>query len=130
MLKISVWTGLLFGIFLALAEAARNWGNWQWWPFWTVDYMAAALLVIGAILILRGGAKHWLVGGWGFTTAMFWGSFWSHVASVRAGSDKTYGPDGATDESTLTVIIGSMLAIAVIGFIFSLFGKTTATSAD
>ena len=33
-----------FGTFLAIGETVRNWGNWQWWPFWLVDYIAARCL--------------------------------------------------------------------------------------
>jgi len=42
---------------LAIAEAVRNWGNWQWWPFWVVDYVSAGLLVAGALMTLA--ASRW-----------------------------------------------------------------------
>jgi hypothetical protein len=45
--KSAAYLALAFGVFLAIAETARNWGNWQWWPFWLVDYVAATLLVAG-----------------------------------------------------------------------------------
>ena len=43
MTRASAWLAVGFGGFLALAELARNRGNWQWWPFWLVDFIAAAL---------------------------------------------------------------------------------------
>jgi len=47
---------IAFGLFLAVAEAVRNWGDWQWWPFWLVDYIAATLLVAGGVLQNRDSA--------------------------------------------------------------------------
>lgn len=114
--RFSAYLGLGFGVFLAIAEAVRNWGNWQWWPFWLVDYIAAVLLVAGALLTLRstGRGAFVLVGAWGFTTAMFYMSFWSHIASLdqSASGNVAHGP--------LTVIIGVLWCITVAGFVLSL----------
>lgn len=126
MLKLSAYTAITFGIFLSVAEAYRNWGDWQWWPFWAVDYAAALLLIIGGGMVLRGRAKHWLTGGWGFTSAMFYMSFFSHVERLRGEAGRAYGPDGSLTEDSLTQAIGLMLAIALLGFIASLFGKAKA----
>lgn len=116
MLKISAWMAVLFGLALAVLEAVRNWGDWQWWPFWVVDYVAAGLLVAGGAIVLRGGSRHWLGAGWGFACAMFWMSFFGHLEGVLQG--------GVTlRESRLTQIIGAMFAITVAGLIFSLLGR-------
>ena len=116
MLKISAWMAVLFGLALAVLEAVRNWGDWQWWPFWVVDYVAAGLLVVGGAIALRGGSRHWLGAGWGFACAMFWMSFFGHLEGVLQG--------GVTlRESRLTQIIGAMFAITVAGLIFSLLGR-------
>lgn len=64
MTKISAWLAMAFGLSLAVLEAVRNWGNWQWWPFWMVDYVAAGLLVAGGVLTLRRGVDRWLTSGW------------------------------------------------------------------
>ena len=81
MSRASAFLAMAFGVVLALAEIARNWGNWQWWPFWLVDFIAAALLLGGAALVLRKNScgTTVLCGAWGFTTAMFYMSFWSHI---------------------------------------------------
>src|SRR5512145_370089 len=83
MLRATSILALVFGAFLAVAELARNWGAWQWWPFWLVDFIAAGLLILGAISALgrspRGPVL--LAGAWGFTSAMFYMSFWSHIES-------------------------------------------------
>lgn len=116
-LRISAWTALAFGLALAVLEAARNWGDWQWWPFWVVDYIAAFLLIGGGLAVIRRGAAaaRWLTGGWGFACAMFWMSFFSHLG------DAMQTPPDAR-ERTITAFIAAMFAITVLGFLASLLG--------
>ncbi len=123
LLKFSTGLAFGFGTFLAIAEAWRNWGNWQWWPFWTVDYIAAILLIIGAVAVWRGAGRVWLAAGWGFTAAMFWMSFFSHLAEQQRLAAKVYGPDGVMTENSMTQIIGIMTAIAFAGLFAALFSK-------
>jgi hypothetical protein len=105
-----------FAAFLAVAEVARNWGDWGFWPFWLVDYLAVALLATGGVLALRDrpGASAWLAGGWGFTCAMFYMSFFSHVAELRA--DPNAPDHGPADHRVLTAIIGALFAVTILGF--------------
>ena len=107
---------LAFGAILALAELARNWGSWQWWPFWLVDFVAAGLLVAGASLALRGHARGapMLAGAWGFTSAMFYMSFWSHVEHFNEPAD------GNLAQGPLTIVIGAMWVVTIVGFVLSL----------
>lgn len=107
---------LVFGVFLALAETSRNWDNWQWWPFWLVDFIAAGLLVTGATLVIRKtrGAARILSGAWGFTTAMFYMSFWSHI------EHRNEAADGNLAQAPLTIIIGALWVITIVGFLLSL----------
>jgi hypothetical protein len=116
LLRASARLALLFGSFLALAEVARNWGNWQWWPFWLVDFIAAGLLVAGASLVLRGRAQgaQVLAGAWGFTSAMFYMSFWSHIEHFNEPAD------GNLAQGPLTVVIGVLWAVTIVGFVLSL----------
>lgn len=120
MLKISAWTAVLFGSALAMLEVVRNWGDWQWWPFWVVDYVAAGLLVVGGVMALRGAPRHWLSAGWGFACAMFWMSYFGHLEGVL---------QGAADarELRLTQIIGAMFAITIAGLVLSLLGRERRT---
>jgi len=106
-------------MFLAIAEAVRNWGNWQWWPFWLVDYIAAALLVAGAVLALRQAKRGslLLVGAWGFATATFYMSFWSHIAQFDLPAD------GNIAQAPLTIIIGILWMTTIVGFVLSLAAK-------
>jgi hypothetical protein len=108
------WLAIGFALFLAVAEAVRNRNGWQWWPFWTVDYLAAALLLAGALGWRRPTPNPLLTGGWGFAAAMFWMSFFGHVENVRGGAERE------PDELRLTVIIGVLFAITLIGFALSM----------
>jgi len=120
MIRTSAYIALAFGAFLFLGEIARNWGDWQWWPLWVVDVIAASLLIFGGQRALNTGTVRWLTGGWGFTAAMFWMSFFGHLENLRAQSHVHTGP---IEESRLTTIIGVMLAIALIGLLMALLGK-------
>lgn len=116
MLHATAILALLFGAFLALAEVARNWGDWQWWPFWLVDFIAAGLLLAGSCRALRKrpGAGPLLCGAWGFTTAMFYGSFWSHVQQIEEVAEGNFA------QGPLTVAIGVMWGITIVGFAMAL----------
>ena len=109
---IGVRLALPFATFLGLAEIVRNWGDWGFWAFWVVDYIAVGLLLWGWLAVRRGqaGAYSVLAGGWGFTCAMFYMSFFSHLAQLGS-------PDhGPIEHRALTAIIGILFAITVIGF--------------
>lgn len=115
--KASARMALGFAAFLAVAEVARNWGDWGYWAWWVVDYIAVGLLAYGGLRTLRSGAAAGLpalAGGWGFTVAMFYTSFFSHVESL---SQPDHGP---IDPLRLTAAIGLLLGIAVVGFALAL----------
>ncbi len=112
--RFLAYLAIAFGSFLAIGEAVRNWGDWQWWPFWLVDYISATLLVAGGLMTARSPSprSHTILGtGWGFACAMFWMSFWGHVGDSSASGQ-------ATDP--LTLIIGALFAITVVGLVGSL----------
>lgn len=115
MVRISAWLAVVFGLALAVLEVVRNWGDWQWWPFWVVDYVAAILLVIGGVVALRGGPAHWLTAGWGFACAMFWMSFFGHYDNVLK-----LGAAVGERELRLTQIIGLMFGLTVLGLVTAL----------
>lgn len=121
MLKLSAWLAVAFGLSLAVLEAVRNWGDWQWWPFWVVDYLAATLLVVGGVLTLRRGRVDWLTAGWGFACAMFWMSFFGHYHDVM-----TTAAANDPREQRLTLIIGIMFGLTVLGFVAALAGTKNA----
>lgn len=116
MLRSAAILALVFGGFLTVAEIARNWGNWQWWPFWLVDFIAAGLLIAGAWLALRekAGGRAFLCGAWGFTGAMFYMSFWSHIEHIHQAAEGNFA------QRPLTIVIGIMWGITIVGFVLAL----------
>jgi hypothetical protein len=45
-----------FGIFIALAETVRRWGNWPFLPFLLDDWIAGLFLIYGAVQSRRNWA--------------------------------------------------------------------------
>jgi len=115
-IKISAWLGLVLsaiGIFLKIARVLRQ---GEWWPFIAYDYLAAALLLIGAIAVLRGGVTgRWLAAGWGFGVAMFYGSFFDHLDNWmhHVGRDLAF-------ERIMVISTGAFLALNLIGLALAL----------
>lgn len=118
MIRISAWLAIAFGALGAVLEVLRNWPDWQWWPFWVVDYIAAALLIVGGVLALRGRGERVLGAGWGFACAMFWMSFFGHLRGLREAAEV-----GAR-EQRLTLIIGVMFAVTTAGLLSALLGRS------
>jgi len=114
--RVALRLALLFALFLGVAEIVRNWGNWGFWPFWVVDYLAVGLLAGAWRAVSREHASGpaWLAGAWGFTCAMFYMSFFSHIATLDR-------PDhGPIAHTTLTLIIGALFSVTVFAFMCSL----------
>ena len=110
--RLGARVALPFAVFLGVAEVVRNWGDWGFWPFWAVDYIAVALLLWGwwSVTRRRIGADAALAGGWGFTCAMFYMSFFSHLSQLDS-------PDhGPIEHRELTVIIGILFAVTIVAF--------------
>jgi hypothetical protein len=116
--RMAFHLALPFAVFLGMAEVVRNWGDWGFWPFWVVDYLAVALLLVAwrGVRLGNVGASAWIAGAWGFTCAMFYMSFFTHIAQLDL---PDHGPIGHT---TLTTIIGALFALTVFAFVCSLVG--------
>jgi len=119
MRSVSAMLAIGFGLVAGIAEVARNYGGWQWWPFWLVDFIAALLLILGGTYALRNRSSVFLTGAWGFSTAMLYMSFFSHLRSLQ-GSAGDSAHTGPVDESLLTFIIGVFLALSTSGFLLSM----------
>ena len=115
----SAYLAIIYGISLVCFETFVNWGQWQWWPYWLVDYIAAALLILGG-LATRGrrlyGPKL-LSAAWGFTLGMMWMSL---AANISEGTD----PDRAARVAGLYIILIVLsMSICLLGLILSLSGR-------
>ena len=107
------WWSIGWGTFLAVGEVVRNWDDWQWWPFWIMDFIASALLFVGGWFALRPGSASRLsplVGALGFSTAMGYLSFFGHLAAI----DQPV--NGPIPHALLTAIIGVLFAFAALSF--------------
>ena len=118
MIRRSAFIALAFGVFLIIAETARNWGNWQPWPFWVVDFIAAGALIWGGLRTLNQGSSRLLSAAWGVTVGIFWMSYFSHVETLVEGVNVAKG------EGPLTLMIGLMLVVAIAGLFMSLTRRT------
>jgi hypothetical protein len=119
MIRKSAWLALAFGVVLAIGEISRNWGDWQSWPFWIVDFIAAGALIWGGLRTFNQGSSRLLSAAWGFTVGIFWMSFFSHAERLNTDAEATYA-GGRIDEGGLTLIIGAMLVAAIAGLLMSL----------
>jgi hypothetical protein len=101
-----------FGLFLALAETVRRWGNWPFIAFWIDDWIAGLFLAYGAVRSRR----DWLTGrpfqaaAWAFNCGMMYASFFGHVAHMAEPPESGWVPHGA-----LVGIIGVLFAVALLG---------------
>ena len=119
MTRNSAFLALGFGAFLAIAEIVRNWGNWQAWPFWILDVVAAGALVWGGLRTFSQGSPRLLSAAWGFAVGIFWMSFFCDTQALGQGAADTFAR-GPVPESLLTLIIGGMLLAAIAGLMMSL----------
>jgi len=120
MITLSARIAVAFGTFLAVAEIVRNWGDWEPWPWWVVDYIAVALLLYGGRAARRGRPQRNatpLAGAWGFTCSMFYGSFFSHLETR---GEKGTGP---IDSVSLTITIGVLFAVTIFGLALVIVGS-------
>ena len=120
-----------FGIFLALAETCRRWGNWPFLPFLLDDWIAGMLLVYGAVRARRDWAtgRPFQIAGWAFTSGMLYMSFFGHLEN-RADPQET----GWVPHDALVAIVGCLFTLALFGLAGTLSarsgGRDEATNAS
>ena len=114
-----------FGIFLALAETCRRWGNWPFLPFLLDDWIAGLLLVYGAARARRDWAtgRPYQVAGWSFTSGMMYMSFFGHLEHWSQPPERGWVPHEA-----LVGIIGVLFALALSGLASTLLTAGVAAS--
>ncbi len=118
-MKLSAYMAIILGLVLAFLEAVRNWGNWQWWPYWVIDYIMAVLLISGGILVLLGkkASGRVLACAWGVSFGAGYMSFWSHVENFHNPAH------GNISQAPLTYLIGFGLICCIIGFLLTVYGE-------
>ena len=109
-----------FGIFLALAETCRRFGNWPFLPFLLDDWIAGLLLVYGAVRANRDwpSGRPFQAAGWGFTSGMLYMSFFGHLEHWSDPQEAGWVPHGA-----LVAIVGFLFTLAVAALVSTLSAK-------
>jgi hypothetical protein len=127
MFRWAAYLAIGFAIFLGVGEAVRNSEQMQYWAFWVVDYIAVLLLLTGGIMVVRGPNafnRSLLGAAWGFTCAMFYGSFFGHLKDLEdAAAVAQTNAQSAINEPQLTYIIGTMFAVSVIGLVLTVLPR-------
>lgn len=122
-IKLAAYIAIGTGAILALVETLLNWGNWQWWPWFVVDYVAAILLIVGGLECRKQAvhpqARALLAAGWAFTFGMSWmslaGNYESYMQNIelerhaRAGGMEAYV--WLVGLGVVTSLIGLLLTI-------------------
>lgn len=117
-IRLSAWLGIALGVVGSGLKVVRVLRQAEWWPFFVYDYIAAALLIVGGIAVLRGvGRGRTLTAGWGFGVAMTYGSYFGHLEKW------THGQGDLAFEHTMVVSVGILLAINTIGLALALWPK-------
>jgi hypothetical protein len=109
LLSISRVLAALFAVGLAIGEAAINWGEWQWWPLWVVDYVCVVWLLAGVYATRGGRPSAWLTSAWAFTAGVFYLALFAWLEPIRADAA------ALARELPLLRTIAAMLAVAVVG---------------
>jgi hypothetical protein len=101
-----------FGIFIALAETARRWGNWPFLPFLLDDWIAGIFLVYGAFRSRRSWAvgRPYQAAAWAFMCGLMYGSFFTHLEHWSQPPEPGWIP-----HPILVIIIGALFAMALAG---------------
>ncbi len=103
------------GLFMFVFEVVRNWGEWQPWPGWVIDYLCGSLLIFGGWQALRPPPHQtttFMCAAWGFFCCLLWGSFFGNVEHWEG---ENYGP---IPQKLYTIMVGGFFAYAVVVFIW------------
>lgn len=119
MLTFSRYTALVFAIGLAIGEAIINWGNWQWWPLWVVDYAIVLWLAIAFWRTGRGASPLELSTAWAFACGVFYMALFIWLNRLRDGEVQLAGNE------PLFILIAIMLTLTIAGVATSLLAART-----
>ncbi|MCC6797509.1 MAG: hypothetical protein IT366_20515 [Candidatus Hydrogenedentes bacterium] len=109
MLAWSRYSALVFAIGLAIGEAVINWGHWQWWPLWVVDY-GIVVWLLAAFLASRNPARaHALTSAWAFAFGVFYIALFATLEQIRQGRLESAG------RTVVIVLMAIMMMLAAVG---------------
>ena len=115
--RLNAWLAILFGVALMTVETLRRYGAWGHWSWWFDDYFMGCLLILGAILILKGHrlGRPVLIAAWGFNAGLLYGSFFSKYTSDTTTFQTNINP------GLLIPLIGIGFGIATLALAWSLY---------
>ena len=109
MLRVSRYLATLFAVCLAIGETTLNWGHWQFWPLWLVDYGIVVWLLTAVWLTRHPHASHHLTTAWAFAVGVLY-------MALFGGLDELFRSSQSISEHTVVLsLIGVMLAWSLIG---------------
>lgn len=106
MLKISAVMAIVAG--LAMAGVKLALGEDLWWPFAVIEYIAAALLILGALLALSRKQGALLACAWGLTAGLSWSTLFHHLQSQAGPGILEFGLGALL----MSAIIGALLIVS------------------
>jgi hypothetical protein len=115
-IKLNAYFSIIFGCLIVSGETYRRFGDFGHWSRWMDDYIIGLLLIVPAILILK-GRNDWikvLISGYGFATGLLYGSFFSKFLDVKNIQQSNIEAD------LLIFLIGLGLLASLVGLIWTL----------
>lgn len=106
MLKISAVMAIIAG--LAMAGVKLALGEDLWWPFAVIDYIAAALLLLGALIALHSKQGALFACAWGLTAGLSWSTLFHHLQSQPGPGILEFGLSALL----VSAIIGALLIVS------------------
>ncbi len=112
-----IWSGraaICFAPTIVAQVVARNWGGWEWWPFWIDDIIAAILLIVGGYMALDNDTttnSRLLTGAWFFTAATSWMSMFTLLATPAIADPIPIWLTTLSVVSTLGAIVGGIASL-------------------
>ena len=124
MLAWSRYSALVFAIGLAIGEAAINWGDWQWWPLWVVDYGIVAWLLVAFFASRNPARAHALTSAWAFAFGVFYMALFVTLEQVREGEVKF------SEHAVVIVLMAIMTMLAASGVATAAFANKFSRKVD
>lgn len=115
-IKLNAYYSILLGSLVGITETCRRFGDFGYWSRWMDDYLIALMLIIPAILVLRGKRK-WIVviiAGYGFSGGLLYGSFFSKYL------DPSNIQQSNIESGLLIKLIGLGLLASIFGLVWTI----------